>query len=271
MGLMDIALPGLGIIENQLTGAQEYSRSKNLMGMQYNNQQELNRQGHEIQKNMWDYTNYGNQMAHMKEAGLNPALMYGQGGGGGTTAGGQGGGSAAMGQAPKSKNMGIEGIMTAKQMELMDAQEDKTRAEADRIRGVDTDLATAKANNLDKDTTKKIQETTNLKTVDQINKFERDIRKAEKERTDKGMIKGDNIGNLLNATGLDPVNNPKDRIILNTMLGAWFGSKIAANILGSIRGLRPTKSSGKDKFKQPPLKEVKGEKDKPFNHITWSK
>lgn len=34
-------------------------------------------------KDMWDYTNYENQRKHLENAGLNAALMYGQGGGGG--------------------------------------------------------------------------------------------------------------------------------------------------------------------------------------------
>ena len=39
-------------------------------------------------KDLWDYTNYENQKQHIKNAGLNPALMYGMGGGGGVSASG---------------------------------------------------------------------------------------------------------------------------------------------------------------------------------------
>lgn len=34
----------------------------------------------ETQRKMWEYTNYGNQRKQMENAGLNPALMYGQAG-----------------------------------------------------------------------------------------------------------------------------------------------------------------------------------------------
>ena len=34
----------------------------------------------EMQRKMWEYTNYGNQMKQMERAGLNPALMYQQAG-----------------------------------------------------------------------------------------------------------------------------------------------------------------------------------------------
>ena len=69
------------------------------MEQQYLNQRQLNLQGHQLQMDMWNKTNYPAQMAMLKEAGLNPALMYGMSGGGGTTTGSQGGGSAAGGQA----------------------------------------------------------------------------------------------------------------------------------------------------------------------------
>ena len=40
------------------------------------------------QKELWDETNYPAQVKMMEQAGLNPALLYGKGGGGGATTGG---------------------------------------------------------------------------------------------------------------------------------------------------------------------------------------
>jgi hypothetical protein len=100
---------------------------RGMMQQQYQNQRNLNQQGHELQMDMWNKTNYGAQLQHMKDAGLNPGLMYGMGGGGGTTAGSQGGGSAAKGSA--QKQMGIEGLMAAAQTELINAQ--KRNVDAD--------------------------------------------------------------------------------------------------------------------------------------------
>jgi len=100
---------------------------RGMMQQQYQNQRNLNQQGHELQMDMWNKTNYGAQLQHMKDAGLNPGLMYGMGGGGGTTAGSQGGGSAAKGSA--QKQMGIEGLMAAAQTELINAQ--KKNVDAD--------------------------------------------------------------------------------------------------------------------------------------------
>lgn len=69
------------------------------------NQKDLNQHGQEMAVKTWNETSYPAQMAKMKEAGLNPALMYGQGGGaGGTTNSGSGG------SAPAPQPMNVEGI-----------------------------------------------------------------------------------------------------------------------------------------------------------------
>ena len=56
-------------------------------------------------KEMWDYTNYENQVKHAQNAGLNPALLYGMSGGGGATAAGaQGMGAGIASGYEKSIN-----------------------------------------------------------------------------------------------------------------------------------------------------------------------
>jgi hypothetical protein len=260
---------GLQQVANTVGGNTALKRQERLMGINLKNQKELNRQGRDIQMDMWNRTNYGAQVRHMKEAGLSPGLIYGNSGGGGATTGSQGGGSAASGGAPSRPQMGMEALLMGEQMNLMKAQARKLNVDANKIEGADTDLAIAQKLKTDKETAKLIQEKTNLKTIDEINKFEKAIKKAEKDRTDKGMIKGDNFGNLLNAIGLDPVNNPTDRVILNGMLGTWFGSKIANNIMQAIMSWKGPKTNKKG-FNQPDLKEVKKGANRPFNHIEWS-
>lgn len=123
--------PGmLGMLQgafNMLGAGQQHRRQKELMDIQFGNQQELNRQGHQLQMDMWNKTNYGAQIEHMKKAGLNPALMYGMSGGGGTTAGSQGGGSAASGSAVQMHPMDMANLS------LVDAQRKKLEAEAGEI------------------------------------------------------------------------------------------------------------------------------------------
>jgi hypothetical protein len=115
---------------------QRGSNKKN-MKRQYNYQRMLNQQGHDLQYDMWNKTNYPAQLEMMKKAGLNPGLMYGLGGGGGTTTGSQGGGAAAGGQAPMTP-MGIDATTLA-QIENIKANTEKTIAEKDKLTGADTD------------------------------------------------------------------------------------------------------------------------------------
>ena len=120
------------------------------MGIQFKNQQALNQQGHDLSYDMWEKTNYGPQMKMMKEAGLNPALMYGMGGQGGTTSQ-SGGGSASGGSSPAYSNMGdiamgVDAAVKIAQAELLKKQADKTEAEKDKLTGVDTEEAKSRIN-----------------------------------------------------------------------------------------------------------------------------
>jgi hypothetical protein len=81
---------------------------------------------------MFDYTGYENQVKQMKAAGLNPALMYGHAGSGGTTIS-SGAGSASGGQASdetsrKMANMQVMGM--GLQMQKMGAEVKKLEADA---------------------------------------------------------------------------------------------------------------------------------------------
>ena len=107
---------------------------------------------------MWDYTNYENQVKRLEAAGLNPALLYGQGGGGGaSTAGGAvGNGQGTPGQAPSGgspqalRSQMIEGAGMGIQLGLMEAQKRnleadaaKKEADAKKTSGVDTEMQNA--------------------------------------------------------------------------------------------------------------------------------
>lgn len=106
----------------------QFDKTKTLMDIQNKNQQKLNKQGQDIQMQMWKDTNYPAQMKMIEEAGLNPAMLYGKGGAGGATTGSQGGGSASSGQVSQGKSGGMD-IMTAMQAGLLKAQ--KANIEAD--------------------------------------------------------------------------------------------------------------------------------------------
>ena len=100
-------------------------------GIQQNRIDRQNRKNLQYQKDLWDYTNAENQVKHYKNAGLNVGLMYESGGNSAST------GSFGIGQSQVGKLDIAQNMMAQKQIELIDAQTDKTKAEAENLRGVD--------------------------------------------------------------------------------------------------------------------------------------
>lgn len=168
---------GSGLIGGALGmigGAIQYRRQKKLMAQQYEYALGMAQQNQEYakemadinqgyakemaginqqhNKDMFDYTGYQAQVAQMKAAGLNPALMYGSAGGGGSTQGGAGmaggasAGSGSVGGTPSAPDTGIiSGVGMGLQLGLMDAQKRnieadtaKKEADAKKTAGADT-------------------------------------------------------------------------------------------------------------------------------------
>ena len=57
----------------------EHQRQLEYMGLQAKYNKEQAKYSTELSKEMWDYTNFENQVKHLKAAGMNPALLYGIG------------------------------------------------------------------------------------------------------------------------------------------------------------------------------------------------
>lgn len=150
-----MALGGFfGAFANMIGGLAASSQQRADNEYLMNKQAELNREqadySTDLAKNYWDYTNFENQVKHMKEAGLNPALFYAKGGQGGSTGGGQAQGVGLPSTTPtmariQAQGMGAQLQNILSQVELNKAVAKKTDAEADKIKGVDTQLAEAEA------------------------------------------------------------------------------------------------------------------------------
>lgn len=154
------ASTGMGFIGNALSQAlglswspqkameEQWKYNKNIMALQNQYQQQAAEKSQQYAKDYWDYTNAENQIAHLKNAGLNIGLMYGQSGAGGM--GASGGAHQASPDQPQGNPVGMalqvqqieqQRRMNDAQIALAEAQAEKAGAEATKISGVDTQEA----------------------------------------------------------------------------------------------------------------------------------
>lgn len=136
---------GLGMLNDN----KQVRQQRKMQEMQIEGQKELTDYNRKSALQMWKDTNYEAQRKEMEKAGLNVGLMYGQGGGGGTTASVPSG-NVSAGTAQGNSNESMQGMalmmqqqMTQAQIELTKAQTEKTKVEAEKTAGVDTLNVTA--------------------------------------------------------------------------------------------------------------------------------
>lgn len=127
---------------------EQWKYNKNIMALQNQYQQQAAAQSQQYAKDYWDYTNAENQAKHLKNAGLNIGLMYGQSGAGGM--GATGGAHQASPEQPQGNPVGMalqvqqleqQRRMNDAQIALAEAQASKAKEEAKKIGGVDTEEA----------------------------------------------------------------------------------------------------------------------------------
>lgn len=128
---------------------QQLEQQGKLTDIQTAANKELADYGMGISKEMFEATGYGAQRRQMEQAGLNPALMYGSAGGGGSTSsasagtatGGHASDEAARKQADiAQQGMALQNAMATSQIAVNKAQAKKLEAEAEKTSGVDTEL-----------------------------------------------------------------------------------------------------------------------------------
>lgn len=127
---------------------EQWKYNKKIMALQNQYQQQAAAQSQEYAKEYWDYTNAENQVRHLKNAGLNIGLMYGQSGAGGM--GANGGAHQASPEQPQGNPVGMalqvqqleqQRRMNDAQIALTEAEAEKAKEEAKKISGVDTQEA----------------------------------------------------------------------------------------------------------------------------------
>lgn len=107
------------------------------MGIQADYNKEQAKYSSDLQKDMWDYTNYENQVKHLEEAGLNPGLLYGQSGGGGVSTGSANAAGVSQGESA-AVAMGLQARSLMADIEKTEAEASLANAEAIKTAGIDT-------------------------------------------------------------------------------------------------------------------------------------
>lgn len=157
--------------------------NKRIMAQQNEYQKQAAAQSQQYAKDYWDYTNAENQAEHLKNAGLNIGLMYGQSGAGGM--GASGGAREESPDQPQGNPVGMalqvqqleqQRRMNDAQIALAESQADKAKAEANKISGVDTQEALKRIEGIGS------QIELNLKESNYKDAL-KDLTKAEKEAT----------------------------------------------------------------------------------------
>ena len=159
----------------------------------------------ELGLKMWKDTNYPAQVEMMKAAGLNPAAVLSNGGGGsgatGASAAGVGGGQAAN-AAQTQANQNELGLQMA-QMQLVQAQTEKTKAEAENIAGEERNKLAAEVESLS-------QGVKNLKAKEELDRAQTSLVNLNRD--------------ILTATKDDAV-----KMVQEGAREAFHGANIAAN------------------------------------------
>lgn len=134
---------GLQAYQDHQNERRNYRNERNLANQQYGNQRMLMGYGRDLQMDMWNKTNYGAQVEHMKNAGLNPALMYGSAGQGGQT--GSSSGSASKGNSQMNKGTDPNTMLIGAQIDSMKAKAELDRASAEATKGYKADESGARS------------------------------------------------------------------------------------------------------------------------------
>lgn len=229
-GIFSVFGAGLNAAMSAGAANEQWGNQLKLMEIQNRYNEQMAKNNQQRNKDLWDYTNYENQKKHMKAAGLNPALIYGIGGGGGVSASGaQGQGvtqptdrSVEMGL--KQQGLGLQLASIASQVELNKSQAEKNKAEAEKISGVDTRVQEATIDNLIAQTSnekvKKGLILGQIRVADAEEELKRNMADWTKDKADetqwniKSLQKGiDKLVEEINGMKLD--NELKERTINN--------------------------------------------------------
>lgn len=271
--IMGIGGAAMGAINANSASKQSWENQVQLMDIQA----QLNRQNAKFNtgqaKDMWNYTNFENQMKHIKAAGLSPGLIYGMGGAGGSS---QGAGAASgvglpqdqsIGMGLRAQEIGINMANAMSQIKLNESQANKNEAEANKISGVDTEAQKATIDNLIAQTSnekvKKGLILGQIRVADAEEELKRNMADWTKDKADetrwniKSLQKGiDKLAEEINGMKLD--NELKERTIDNKVKES---SLILQNLMAEILLKGSQKKVNEEQAKAIPAQILQGWED----------
>lgn len=167
----------MGLITANYNDSRQRKMNADLIRQQMEGGKEMGRFNQQMALDMWEKTGFEAQRKQMERAGLNPGLMYGGTGSGGTTQGGQ----ATMPSSSSAPAGGGEigmGLSMAMQMAMMQAQIENTKANTAKTEA-ETPKVGAEQQNVEQDTALKLQQTGNAALDGLIKHYEAKIKEVE--------------------------------------------------------------------------------------------
>lgn len=240
---------GLGLLLEKHEDRRQLKQQQALQNMQMQGNKEMTDYNTEAQRKkemqMWLDTNYTAQMQELEKAGLNPAMIYGMSGGGGTTVGGGGiSGNVSSGEAPRGTGTATAMGLAMAQANLLAAQTENVKADTKKKESeipVNSETATSlQLDNLFKDTTmgKRIQQV----TIDTRQKIE-DLQIAETKNyinKDTALDQILEIANHALKTGFEATGQDIQNALTNEQIEKVKSenAKVLQDITNSIEQLK---------------------------------
>lgn len=173
---------GAGQAMGMINDRRQIKMNQKLMDQQTKAGMEMGRFNQRQALEMWEATNYAAQRRQMEKAGLNPGLMYGSAGAGGSTQGGQ----AQMPSSSSAPSGGGElgmGMQMGLQAQMMQAQIDATKAQTENTKA-DTAVKQAQPGVMESGRQLTQQQTLNAVTQGIILDLDKEIKGIEKYKAD---------------------------------------------------------------------------------------
>lgn len=129
-GVMGGINEGMGLLFAGPKRNAQMKTARQMQDLQMKGDKEMTDFNMKKQLEMWEATGYGAQVDQMKRAGINPALLYGMGSGGGQTANVSQGNVSGQSAQPPQPTHGTEGMgLMIGQMGLLQAQKENIEAD----------------------------------------------------------------------------------------------------------------------------------------------